>query len=270
MPFTVPLHPEIIPVTVTRERLKSYLSVFQHSSQHQLMACYVWNSHVCSALHPLLSAAEITLRNSVDKALVYDPKLSTFWWSGSKLRYRSYSGGTPIPDVVQKIRDNFSKATNAARRDKQLRYGITAWPKHDDVIAKTDFSTWEWIFDQEFLGPGLIWQSKLGKVLKGPWPATSVNATLTEVARLIKIVREFRNRLSHHEPVWKRSGIHTEVEAIAHLQEKIDNIVQLVQLVSPNQLDLLVKNKFVSHARMICSIDELNRRKRDATPPKPC
>lgn len=266
MPFTVALHPEVIPITITSNRLKSYRNVFAHSSEHQLVASYVWHSHVCSALHPLLSSAEITVRNSVDKALVSQPGLSTFWWSGSKLKYRSYAHGAPVPDAVQKIRENFSRATNTARREKQDRYGITAWPKHDDVVAKTDFSTWEWIFDGEFLGPGLIWQSRLGKVLKGPWPTTSVGATLAEAARLVRIVREFRNRLSHHEPVWKRNGVNTEGQAVAHLNEKIDTIVELITLVSPHQLELLTKNGIISHARNICSLDELERMKRNASP----
>ncbi|WP_156383268.1 CAAX protease [Rhizobium sp. Root483D2] len=266
MPFTVALHPEVIPIMITSKRLQSYKSVFTHSCEHQLVASYVWNSHVCSVLHPLLSSAEITVRNSIDKALVSQGGPGTFWWSATKLKYKSFAPGAPVPEVVQKVRDNFSRATNTARREKRDRYGNFAWPSHDDIIAKTDFSTWEWMFDAEFLGPRLIWQSRLGRVLKGPWPTTSVGSTLAQAGRLVKIVRDTRNRLSHHEPVWKRNGVTTQDQAVAHLNEKIDTIIELITLVSPHQVDLLSKNGIILNARRICSVDELERLKLIASP----
>lgn len=146
------------------------------------------------------------------------------------------------------------------------RYGNSAWPSHDEIIAKTDFSTWQWILDNEFLGPTLIWQSRLGRVLKGQWPSTSVGTTLAEAARLVKIVRDTRNRLSHHEPVWKRNGVTTQVQAVAHFNEKIDAVVELITLVSPHQIDLLTKNGIIENARRVCSVAELERMKSMASP----
>ena len=60
MPHSVQLHPEIIPVAITARRLDSYKSVFSASSEHELVACYLWNLHVCAALYPLLNSAEVT------------------------------------------------------------------------------------------------------------------------------------------------------------------------------------------------------------------
>jgi len=80
----------------------------------ELMGVYLWNVHVCSALYPLIAAVEISLRNTIDQALV---------------------------------------AAHQA---------------------------------------GLI---------------------LAHVRRMVATLRDFRNRLFHHEPAWKRYGVLTEADA---------------------------------------------------------
>lgn len=74
-----------------------------------------------------------------------------------------------------------------------------------------------------------------------------------------KTVREFRNRVSHYEPVWKRFGVRDEAEAIAHLHEKIDKIKQLITLVSPEKFELVSKHGLISDAERMCLINELRR-----------
>jgi hypothetical protein len=76
---------------------------------------------------------------------------------------------------------------------------------------------------------------------------------------LVKTVREFRNRVSHHEPVWKRYGVSSEADAIGHLHEKIDKIRQLIALVSPEKEQLVIRNGLLAQAERVCSIGELRR-----------
>ena len=119
MPFTVKLHPDVIPVNITQRRLDSYKSVFDIASEFELVGAYLWNLHVCSSLYPLVNFAEITVRNSIDKALV--GAAGRFWWDGSKLRYKSHGTGCK-PEVIEKIVDNFSRAYSSVRREKRERY----------------------------------------------------------------------------------------------------------------------------------------------------
>lgn len=263
MPKTVSLHPDIIPRAITATRLDSYRSVFSVTSEHELVGCYLWNLNVCSGLYPLLSSLETTVRNSIDQALA--AHLGRFWWSRSRLRYKSFVPGGPVPKPVEKVRENFSRAALGVKTDRRRRYPhlpATA-PLHDEVVAKTDFSTWEFLLDHEFMGPGLIWPSKLGSVLKGTWPSSKASVTLTHAQALVRNAREFRNRVSHHEPVWKRYGVLTETDALAHLNEKIDAIEGAVALFSPDKLLFLQKNRILSTARRLCTRQELDRVKRD-------
>lgn len=75
MPHTI-CYQEIIDDLITEERLKSYEVTFNTQNDIELLGAYLWNSHVCSALYPLLSATEVALRNAIDKNEFFDsPKL---------------------------------------------------------------------------------------------------------------------------------------------------------------------------------------------------
>ncbi len=257
MPKNISYRPTIIDELITNERLNSYKNVFFHSDDMELVGAYLWNTHVCAALYPLLTVAEVTLRNSIDCALV--KSLGNFWWSRGRLHYSSFVPNDPNPPYpVTAIRNNFSKASTQVRNDKRSRYNArTVRPTHHEVISKTEFSTWEFILDSEFMGPRLIWPTNLGAVFRGPWPTSRAGTMLSSTRDLVKTVREFRNRVSHNEPVWKRYGVSTEADAIAHLHEKIDKILELITLVSPEKEELILKNGLVSRARRVCSINEL-------------
>jgi len=199
MPRTIAYRPTLVDELITNERLNSYKAVFNPADDIELVGAYLWNIHVCSTLYPLLSVAEVSLRNAIDSVLA--PMLGLFWWKKGTLFYKSYIAGVDPPFAVQAVRKNFSSATEQVKRDKRSRYGIYAvTPSHHEVIAKTEFSTWEFILDQEFRGPGLIWPTYLGQVFRGAWPTAKTKAMLSSTKDRVRTIREFRNRVSHHEP----------------------------------------------------------------------
>lgn len=261
MPHTIS-YQEIINDLITIKRLNSYKVTFNTQNDIELVGAYLWNAHVCSALSPLLSATEVALRNAIDSAL-RSSQLDNFWWRKNKLHFKSFNPNQPnkkLPYEVNAIRDNFSKATERVKQDKKKRYNIrNPTPEHQEIIANTEFSTWEFILSKEFMGPSLIWPRHLGTVFKGEWNTTKTKELLSNTKDLVKTVREFRNRVSHHEPVWKKYGVATGEDAIAHLHEKIDKILQLLALVSPEKKRLLEKNKVVERAYRACSLSELKR-----------
>lgn len=261
MPHSIS-YQEIIDELITKDRLKSYAVTFNTQNDIELIGAYLWNAHICSAFYPLLSATEVALRNAIDSALS-SSDLGLFWWQKNKLHFKSFRVEEPakkLPFEVEAIRSNFSKATSQVKQDKKKRYNVQKpIPKHQEIIAKTEFSTWEFILSKEFMGPGLIWPTHLGSVFKGEWNTTKTKELLSNARDLVKTVREFRNRVSHHEPIWKKYGVTTEDDAIEHLHEKIDKVLQLLALVSPEKKRLLEKNNIVGSVYRACSLRELRR-----------
>jgi len=259
MPQTLIYRPILIDELITNNRIGSYINVFSPQNDIELMGVYLWNSHVCGAIYPLIGAAEVALRNSIDQAI--HSSLGPFWWSGSKLKYKSFSPGGPLPWPVKCVRENLATATNNYKKEKKKRYHIpgNVVPDHAGSVAKTEFSTWEFILDNEFMGNNLIWPGHLGKVFKGTWPSTHASTVLTHARDLVGNIREFRNRLFHHEPAWKRYGVNTEADAISHLHEKIDKIIQLLNLINPEKTRMLEKNRIINAAQRACSSQEIRR-----------
>ena len=141
MPGTLRYRPTPIDVLVTQPRMSSYRTVFQPANDIELMGVYLWNTHVCGIIYPLIGMAEISLRNSIDQALT--GTLGKFWWSVSRLRYRSFAQGVSPPKVVSAVRDNFSAAGSKYIVEKRRRYNVRGHVvrNHHGVIAKTELST---------------------------------------------------------------------------------------------------------------------------------
>lgn len=259
MPSTLQYRPTLIDTLITTERINSYKRVFNTTNDVELVGVYLWNTYVSSVIYPLISTAEITLRNSIDAALV--EKVGTFWWAANKLKYLSFVPGNTPPHSVKSIQTNLANAYSRALSDKRKRYQISGKVslKHSDIIAKCEFSTWEFILDNEFMGNNLIWPSKLGTVFKGPWTNTHANIFLSNTKDLVGVVREFRNRLFHNEPIWKKYGIGTEARALTYLNESVAKILSLIELVNPEKVRLLEKNGFVKSAYRACTAQEITR-----------
>ena len=69
IPHTLQYRPLLIDTLISNERINSYRSVFRPANDVELMGVYLWNTHVCGALYPLIGAVEVTLRNAIDQAL---------------------------------------------------------------------------------------------------------------------------------------------------------------------------------------------------------
>lgn len=264
MPQTLHYRPVLIDTLISNERINSYQSVFDPANDVELMGVYLWNTHVCGALYPLIGMVEITLRNAIDQALMAD--LGTFWWSGVRLRYRSHAAGVLSPHAVQVVHDNFIKATRKYIAEVRGRHRVRGhiMPSHVGVLAKTEFSTWEFLLNAEFMGRGLIWPKHLSTVFRGPWPGRQASVLLAHARDLVATLRDFRNRLFHHEPAWKRYGVQTEADALQHLQEKITKVETLLALIHPENLRLLQVNGLLRKAHRACTADEIRRFQRQA------
>ncbi|MFT4248297.1 MAG: hypothetical protein QM581_09700, partial [Pseudomonas sp.] len=84
-------------------------------------------------------------------------------------------------------------------------------------------------------------------------------AMLAHVHDLVATLRDFRNRLFHHEPAWKRYGVLTEADALQHLQEKISKVENLLALIHRENLRLLQANGLLRDAHRACTSAEIRR-----------
>ena len=234
---------------ISLERLKSYEQVFDTKSENELLGIYFWNIHISSLFFKLSTIIEVSLRNSMHNA--FSTKMGNTWWQISKLHYSSYSA-TPdhkAPEVVREVRGYFKAARNTVIRDKKERYNLELYiPQDPEVISATVFYVWELLLDKEFVGNNLIWPANLSKVFKG-WPKDKNASELLQIVRDdLKSIRDFRNRISHNEPIWKAYGVTDDSLAIDYLVKKLSTMENILNIISPD------KRKFVEAKGLINEI----------------
>lgn len=162
---------------ISNERLTKYLAAAGHNPDRAL-TLYGWNIQLSEAFFPVLSAAEVCLRNIVVTRLIalYGIK----WWEEPAFLLQIKSGGKRI---VKTAADNLERAgaVTSGRMTAELNFGF--WvkmllPRHETVF---------W--------PNL--HSDLSDL-----PAA---VTYERLYRRCDDVREFRNRVFHHEPILHRN-----------------------------------------------------------------
>lgn len=169
---------------------------------------YVWNIEISAAFWGPINGVEVAIRNAVHGVLAEHFDRAD-WWNTRGLDARA----------VSTARDEEDKL--AARLPK-----VTA----DDVVAALSFGFWSSMLGgpKGALEQNLYWQRCLHRAFPGwthqPNDARGRKAFL----RRIELLRKFRNRVAHHEPIHARD-----------LRKDHDRILDVAALIHPDLASFL-------------------------------
>ncbi|MEE1955464.1 Abi family protein [Aeromonas sp. 75A] len=250
---------------ISTPRLDTYINFFQEHSIEEVYGVYIWNKVLCSAIYPLLQAAEVALRNAINTAAVN--AFGDYWYDQignhkfPPALIKENFNHTNLKQNFEKARTNVNTKINNQRKIQgKNKLPANHRPAFDVVVAATDFSTWEFILHPchyQLNGPDFLWPKYTKKAFKN-WPDQSSQVTHTVLYDIVSELRIFRNRLSHHEPLWKGISVTTEAEAIEYVNKKIAKIEQLIGIISKDKLSLLDSQKLIKKAKYIASKDMLD------------
>lgn len=243
-PMLTPADVPALIAAISAPRLSSYRKFFQPQTDQELLGVYLWHEDVCAALNRNLKWVEVTMRNRFHRAL--------------SQRYGTGAAG-PSRDWYHHLglsahsRDSVRKVTHSATG--QLRRPA---PAPDDVVAKQTLGFWPALLDvsQDVRGTRLAWGDILIEVVPGHrqntaayWRAQAHRDAL--FARL-DLCRYLRNRIAHHEPIWKQGALYEESrprqrrpvalvapaprtpeEAVQRLKLQHDRVMELLHWLSP-------------------------------------
>ena len=182
-------------MTITREKLGKYASTLSverllsfkiddSDTVDMLIERYKTNLRISQALYPELSTLEVTLRNAIDTML------------------RTCISETWIEDEIQQQRilsdHEHAKLIKAYNEIKK------AYPDNDftlgKVIAKLNFGFWTNLCSKWYCSN--IWNK--GCCFKGVFVnyPSEVN-NIGVIAAKLRLIRRFRNRIFHYEPIFK-------------------------------------------------------------------
>jgi hypothetical protein len=158
------------------------------------LALYDWNAQTSGAFMPPLHICEVVIRNAVSDALtaVYGTN-----WPWSLVFERSL----PSPPLDYNPRKDLQRA--------RLHHATAG-----KVIPELKFVFWQKMFTRRY--DVRLWNAHMRRVLPHLDPRKTVAQLRGEVYQDLEHVRLLRNRIAHHEPIFKRQ-LHDDLEKMVDL-----------------------------------------------------
>jgi hypothetical protein len=253
-------------------RLASFQATFSPASASELYGIYIWIQHVVGALYPITQHVEISLRNTIDKEA--RTRLGgDFWW-----RLPQFNNANTLDFIgnINKAKSNLDRHWKTAERKRLGLPKSTNLPPtsivptwtHDKIIAATDFSTWEHALRDDFATAVqadnhlYLWPVSMSRSFRRFNILNSSNALARkQLLDLVHEVREYRNRLYHHDTIWLSTTPSPSMNAnlaIDSIRHKINQMELLLNVIDPRLVSILTKTGVLPNARRVCSLNELD------------
>jgi len=262
---------------ISASRLNSYKKILKLQEDSEILKAYYWNKALSGAIFPAMQALEITLRNALNEAVKnhHNGKYKgDDWW---------------FEHLNKDIQDAKIKKMSSSKKDKWLKpcgmrkkqswseqqiLGIIRDLKkegrlpvfHDDVLGRLTFGYWVGMLGEDYENvttKTLLWPNLLPHV----FPNTPHKPKRLLIEKSIRRVKDLRNRLSHHEPIWKfyqenpggtpdyNLPIYGLTTSLQLLERAYDEVLTLVRYMSEDRYQSFVDAKLDIEFRKLCSHD---------------
>lgn len=200
------------------ERLGAYSLARDHDSTDAL-ARYLWNGALCIAVHPALHALEVTLRNNLFRAseAAVDTTgriVGTFrCWLDAKPSFLFQHEQESVDEAISRISPN------------------PRFHSPGRLVAKLGFGFWTALcrapYDHSRPDGPRLWPRILPDVF--PHMPKRIR-TREDASTRMDSIREFRNRIAHHEPIWDRDLLNRYEDVVEAISWMYPNMAKAVRV----------------------------------------
>jgi hypothetical protein len=213
-------------------RLNAYR---RHPSEDELdlLARYAWNMALGAALYTPLHLLEVALRNALHTALA--------GYHGGNERWYLLPHAFPLKSPRVKFGEA-DKVQEAMRKLVSRGLNLAGPDAPGRVVAELDFGFWTSLLTRRYGQPAAH-----ARGWRPLWPALTLvvfphfpNPTRTrrdreKLAERFDNIRELRNRISHHEPIW-RGRPAVSGRSAATITDQYAEILEALGWLSPDVL----------------------------------
>lgn len=163
--------------SISSDRLGTYLTA-SGFKEDRALKLYIWNAHVGEAFHLPIQATEVALRNRVNAALIAE--FGPDWWRAPEfLRLADRERRADLETAQKRISNRRAELCTA------------------QIVATLSFGFWVGLLQARY-NPDL-WS----KQLRIAFPCFPTDKTRYDLAEAAKRVADLRNRIWHHEPIFR-------------------------------------------------------------------
>lgn len=174
------INAEIIKSTLSPPRLSTYENAT--SSLEDALKLYQWNADISGAFFHCLQICEITIRNAISEVLF---KLHGNQWPWDN----GFLNTLPNPKHGYNPREDLKKARNKLSDVNK-------------VIPELTFVFWQKMFTSRH--DNQLWIPHLKTTFLHTDTSMQIKSLRSEIYNDLEKIRKLRNRIAHHEPIFRR------------------------------------------------------------------
>lgn len=284
---------------ISAERLKSYEKILKISDAEEQVLAYQWSKSIVSSLLPTMQCLEVTLRNAIHHSVNFNPPregkfdVNNLWFESLaeyktrkmqhpkiKMEKKKLNKGNinqeQYDSAVSKIKEKNKsweerEILNVKKKIKKLK-GIDA--NHNDIISGLAFGFWTNLLSEQYYDDSkeLLWPNLIPTVFPN-LPPQITNLPQSEQLELIEnkanFFRDLRNRMFHHEPIWKffnvsdgkpdySDPVYGVNASLAILNRVHNEMLTFIEWMSRERVEYLKKTRTIDKFMDLCSKDGLN------------
>ncbi len=260
--------------TISSDRLNSYRNYFNLTSDEECLGLYLWNDALSASFFKLISIFEVALRNTIHRELSHQFNARRQQGHAFDNDWYEYliTQNQLKPKTVNLIRNVTHLPSRGRRRSQPVPKNPVPTP--GKVIAAQSFGFWGFLINDTSLNGSIDWQSALFNGLKGHFALHSTywsQNALDDFLMRLSQVNELRNRIAHHEPIWKFTQIRhhrtnqeiypaasTPEESIQRMKTLNDRLCRILGWVSEDRKNDYLNSHYKAHFDWLTSLEALS------------
>ncbi|MCG3760325.1 CAAX protease [Vibrio cincinnatiensis] len=260
--------------TISSDRLNSYRNYFNLTSDEECLGLYLWNDALSASFFKLISIFEVALRNTIHRELSHQFNAHRQQGHAFDNDWYEYliTQNQLKPKTVNLIRNVTHLPSRGRRRSQPVPKNPVPTP--GKVIAAQSFGFWDFLINDTSLNGSIDWQSALFNGLKGHFALHSTywsQNALDDFLMRLSQVNELRNRIAHHEPIWKFTQIRhhrtnqeiypaasTPEESIQRMKTLNDRLCRILGWVSEDRKNDYLDSHYKAHFDWLTSLEALS------------
>lgn len=228
---------------ISEPRLSFYKNYLNCTTDEEAIGAYIAYQELSGDFFCLVQMIEVALRNAIHSTLKNGPHGST-WFDVIPASQTS-------KDLVLIAKENAIKECGARYED-------------DDVICRLTLGFWVYMLDSPYSDTtksSYIWTPENKSRIFGQFNAgfgrKGKQKTMKALFQEFQTLLTFRNRLFHHEPIWKRSGCDSHDKAVGNMLGKFDMFLAMLSSLSPEKAKVMSLLGYERKFKDKCKVDRI-------------
>lgn len=227
---------------ISPPRLSYYELFLNYKKPEDKIGAYLAFQELSSNFFPVIQMIEVGLRNSINNVAKTHFQ-DEYWFLTMPISTKSQ----------RQVKEAERKAKNECGSDYTS----------DDIICRLTLGFWVYMLDRDYRdtsSPSHLWSPEnRDRVFKKPANALGKSLSLRSLFDNYHKVLKLRNRLFHHEPIWKKHKCRDVQTAVQNVKKDYDFLIEMLNCISPVKTSILKCIDIPNKLHNNCTVEYINK-----------